>query len=391
MNYFSAKIKLTLELIIMWPFVRLGKVIGNFYALKTKHKVFFILPNRDIGGAPQVNLDILACLKDKNPVIIFTKKGLNNLFAEQYEQLGIKIIDIHHLIDNKLYHYINFIFRGIVATWIKKQDNAVVFGGECIFFYKIIPHLDAKTLKIDLCHLPTWVEYTKVFAPYIDTRVFSTNYLKKRTETEYQSTSVPSKFQSKLHFVESAIDIPQRSKNKNELLEIFFIGRGAPQKRVHLSAMIAKKCNELKIPAHFNFVGDVEKLIDTKDFPYCTFYGNIKEQDQMLQLYKKADVLLMTSKNEGLPVVVMQMMAMGKIIIATAVDAIPDYIIHEKTGYLISTEAEDEIVNVGTALVKHVLVNPERVNEIGNAARTFAIENFSKKKFCKAWTQIFKF
>ena len=38
-----------------------------------------------------------------------------------------------------------------------------------------------------------------------------------------------------------------------------------------------KKCYNKQLPVHFNFVGDVDKIIDPADYAYCSFYGNIKE------------------------------------------------------------------------------------------------------------------
>ncbi len=391
MNYVAAKRKLWLELVIMWPFVLIGRIIGFFKPLKTNHEIFFILPNMDIGGAPQVNLDLIACMKHKNPLVIFTKKGLNNLFEEHYRKLDVKIIDISGWIDNKFFHYVNFIFRGIVSSWISKQKKTVAFGGECIFFYKIVPHLSADILTVDLCHLPTWLNYTKAFAPYIDIRVFSTKYLLRRTEAEYTSTSVPTEYLNRLTFVESAIDIGEQQQNDGKELQVYSIGRGAAQKRVHLAAAIAKKCFEESLPVHFNFVGDVSSVIDVNDFPFCTFHGSIKDQGKMAQLYQQADVLLMTSKNEGLPIVVMQMLAMGKIIITTAVDALPDYIHHGKTGYLILATDEHDIIHEGTSLVKLIVEDPAKMKSVGVAARAMAVEKFSRESFCEAWGGIFGF
>ncbi len=48
----------------------------------------------------------------------------------------------------------------------------------------------------------------------------------------------------------------------------------------------------------------------------------------MNKIYNETDILLLTSAFEGLPVVVMMMMAYGRVVISTAVNGIPDYIKH---------------------------------------------------------------
>ena len=389
MMYDSARLKLKLELILMWPLILLGKIIGVAIPLKTHHNTFFLLPNQDIGGSPQVNLDLLACFIDKNPIVIFTKKGRNNLFAEHYKKLGIKTIDIHKWTDNKALHFLNIIVRGMITRWIHANKNVTVFGGECIFFYKVAPHLKASINKVELCHLPTWIGYTKAFAPYITTRVTSTAFLRRTILAEYGRSKVPAEYFEKIRFVENAIDIPALSNNKNNQLEVFFIGRGAPQKRIHLIGKIAKKANEASLPLHFNFVGDVENYIDKDDFFFCSFYGNVKDQTEMKNIYEKADVLLLTSKNEGLPVVVMQMMAMGKIVVSTAVDALPDYIEHDVNGYLLTSENEKKIVEEGLNIFSQICHHPEQSAQIGSNAREMAVEKFNRENFCKIWREIF--
>ncbi len=391
MTYEASKRKLAIELILMWPFVIVGKLIGHIFPLKTKHSIFFILPNRDIGGSPQVNLDLLACCLDKNPIVIFTKKANNNLFAEHYATSGVKVLDISQWIDHKWLHFINFIFRGIISTWVHANKEATVFGGECIYFYKLVPHLKNNINKVELCHLPTWISYTKAFAPFINQRVTSTAYLKRQIEAEYHNTSVPAEYLKNLLFVENAIDIPQLKKSNNERLEVFFIGRGAPQKRVHLIIEIAKKVKDSSLPIHFNFVGDVSDYANENDLPFCTFYGNVKDQDLMQEIYEKADLLLLTSKNEGLPVVVMQMMALGKVVIVTAIDALPDYITDKETGFLIHSKEETEIVKEAVTILKEIANNPIATETIQINARKLAVEKFNKKDFCTFWRKIFNF
>ena len=72
MTYTAAKRKLKVELTGMFPFVLLGKIAGHLFSLKTKHHVFLFFPNGDIGGSPQVNIDVSNCIKDKKPLIIFS-------------------------------------------------------------------------------------------------------------------------------------------------------------------------------------------------------------------------------------------------------------------------------------------------------------------------------
>ena len=102
MSYRSVKQKLFIEQLLMAPFVWLGKLYGTLFPLQTKHGAVLFFSNADIGGAPQVNIDITACIKDKKPLIIFSKYPRNNQFRDRFAIEGARIIDLHKKIDNKL-------------------------------------------------------------------------------------------------------------------------------------------------------------------------------------------------------------------------------------------------------------------------------------------------
>jgi glycosyltransferase involved in cell wall biosynthesis len=388
MSFRSVKRKLWHEQLLMMPFVWVGKLYGYLFPLKTNHGAVLFFSNGDIGGAPQVNIDITECIKDKKPLIIFSKFPRNNQFRERFNIEGARIIDLHKLIDKKLYHYINFFYRGVIVSWVKQQNIPVVLGGECLFFYKVIPHLPKKVTRIEVCHLDTWMEYTIGYIDDITTRVFSTEELRKKIENQYRQNQLPQSYFTKLFFADNAIDIPTNTPTVNAQMQVYFIGRGAAQKRVHLIAAIAEHAHKKNLSIHFNFVGDVDKVINTSNYPYCTFWGNVKDEAQMKHIYETADVLIMTSLFEGLPVVVMQMMAHGKPVISTAVNGIPDYIKHNENGLLIYSLEEESIIQEGLKHIELLQSNPHLRIEMGQKGRLLAIEKFSRNVFCKTYRKL---
>jgi L-malate glycosyltransferase len=388
MTYKKAKRKLSLEYAGMLPFVLLGKFFGILFPLKTRHNLFLFYPNADIGGAPKVNADISQCVKDVHPLIVFSKKANNNRFRELFNIEGVRVIDIHQYIDNKAFHFVNFFFRGIIASWINKAEKPAVFGGESIFFYKVIPHIRKDIPCIELSHLPTWVPYNIGFIDRIDKRIFSTLKLKEAVIKQYNENKIDKSFYERLYFYDNAINIPDYAPVKNDRLEVVFIGRGSPQKRVHLVAEIAKKLYETGSNAHFSFVGDVSTMINTHEFPFCKFYGNITDSVLMNQIYEKSDVLILTSAFEGLPLVVMTMMAYGKVVLSTAVNGIPDYITHMENGMLIHAIDEAKIIDEGAALIARLIDEPGLKERLGSKNREIAIEKFSKDVFCRRYREM---
>src|ERR1700744_1733033 len=179
MNYRTAVIKRNFELAGMFPFVMLGKIIGRIFRLKTKHHIFLFFPSADIGGSSKVNLDVTDCIKELKPLIIFSKKPKNNQFRDLFDIEGVRILDLHKYVDNKLYHFLNFFFRGVLASWINAAEKPVVFGGESLYFYKIISHVKDEAHCVELCHLDTWFNFSQAFIEYMDYRIFSSPSIKR--------------------------------------------------------------------------------------------------------------------------------------------------------------------------------------------------------------------
>jgi glycosyltransferase involved in cell wall biosynthesis len=388
MTYKAAVRKRNIELVIMFPFVVFGKLAGTLFPLKPQRNIFLFFPSSDLGGSIKVNADITECIKDKMPVIIFSKKPKNNQFRSLFEMEGVRIIDLHKYIDYKIYHFVNFFFRGVLAAWINKSERPVVFGGESLFFYKMLPHVKKSAKKIELCHLNTWINYSLAFAKYIDLRIFSTPKIKRDVEDIYNRNHLPRSYFDKLVFIDNKVDIPSIKETEHDILQVLYVGRGAPQKRVHLIAEIARQMHQAGERIQFSFVGDVENIIPADVREYVTLYGNVGNVKELHEIYMNSDVLILTSAYEGLPIVIMDMMARGKIVISTAVDGIPDYITHMENGLLITEKEETKIIQQGAELLKLLLTNAELKREMGRKSYHYAVKHFSGETFCQSYRKI---
>jgi L-malate glycosyltransferase len=389
MTYKTSLIKKNIELLLVWPIVLLGKIAGKIFTLKTKHSVFLFFYNADVGGGIKVNADILHCIKHKNPLVIFCKKPKNNKYIKLFEIDGIKIIYLDKYIDKKIFHFINIFFRGVIATWINNAENAIVFSGECIYFYKVLPHLKKNVKTIELCHVNKWLNYTQAFIKNIDVRIFSTQQIKRDVEAQYIREKIPSYFFEKLLFIDNKIDVQTFTATTNELLEVVFIGRNSPQKRVYLITKIAKKIQLLHKKIHFSFVGDLDEYEKTDLNEYCTFYGLINDEKKISEIYQKSDMLLLTSAFEGLPIVVMEMMARGKIVLSTAVSGIPDYITHKENGLLIFETDENKIMDEAVQLIIEIAENKKLKTAIEANAYQYASKKFDANLFDSTYQKLF--
>jgi colanic acid/amylovoran biosynthesis glycosyltransferase len=69
-----------------------------------------------------------------------------------------------------------------------------------------------------------------------------------------------------------------------------------------------------------------------------------RSPDEVAKLYELADIVLLTSHSEGIPLVLMEAMAHQKIVLAPAITGIPELVVDGKTGFLYRPGSLEEFV-----------------------------------------------
>ena len=101
-----------------------------------------------------------------------------------------------------------------------------------------------------------------------------------------------------------------------------------------------------------------------------------QEQGAVFKWWQQADVAVLTSENEGMPVCLMEAGACGVPAVATAVGGIPELIVHGETGLL--TPAGDARAFADAVL--DLLLHPDKSAAMGRAARARVKTKFSLAK-----------
>lgn len=109
-------------------------------------------------------------------------------------------------------------------------------------------------------------------------------------------------------------------------------------------------------------------------------------RERMASFYDQADVVVLTSRSEGIPLVLMEAMARGKIVLAPAITGIPELVIPGKTGFLYKAGSMDDFV-ARLLLIRSLMHAPEdsplegrQLDEIQHAARMQVRENFNRRR-----------
>jgi colanic acid/amylovoran biosynthesis glycosyltransferase len=129
-----------------------------------------------------------------------------------------------------------------------------------------------------------------------------------------------------------------------------------------------------------------------------TLLGHIA-REQMDSLYNRADVVVLTSRSEGIPLVLMEAMTRGKIVLAPAMTGIPELVSPGRTGFLYAPGSLEDFVarllfihSLMSALYPsqpHFLSAASQLDWIRHAARVQVRHKFNRKKNLQSFADSF--
>lgn len=380
-------IKRQIEDVIMFPFILLGKIIAMFQSNKKEYDIWFFFPFYHVGGAEKVHAQVAQALGNSNCIIYFTRRSHNDLFHEQFKSSGCTIKDISGYTDNKFIHFVNVIYRGIIAHRINRQQKRpVVFNGQCNFGYKISPWIKKRIPQVELIHSFNSFSWIRIpFLPFIHQTVMISKVRIENHLQQYRTLNIPARFNNRIRYIGNGIPIVGRPPLKtHSTIRVLYVGRATSEKRVHLVAEIAKAFKQTDPDAEFMFVGDAENILPQELHQYCLFHPFESDENKVRALYDAADILMIVSNTEGFPMVVMEAMARGCAIVATPVGDLPLHIKNEVNGFIFTTvDDENRLVAEGVEYIRRLKADTALrqsilANNIYYAETHFSLENFNK-------------
>lgn len=387
-------LKRLLEDLILWPFILLGTAKAKKTPLKEAYDIFFFFPFYHTGGAEKVHAQIAYAFSGKKAIIIFTRKSHNEGFRQLFIDSGHKVLDISSYTDDKSKYWNNLVWRGLVSEHINNQlVKPVVFNGQCNFAYKCSPWIKKDIPQLELIHSFNSFSQIRIpFLPFYRKTVMISQKAISDHRKQYQRIGVPEFYDSKIQYIRNGIPLPENPAPKvfpGLKLKVLYAGRGTPEKRVYLVARIAQQCRAKKLPIDFSYLGDVKPFLEEKLTDTGIFLGNISNTEEVNNVYRNADILIITSSEEGFPMVVMEAMSFGCIILATPVGDLPVHIQNEQQGFLFSTvDDEEKIVSEAIDYVEKLLINPSLCIKISADNMVYAREHFGLSKFEEAYQQL---
>ena len=392
MKFNSYILKRRIEDLLMLPLIGIGRLAALLKPLPRQYRIYFFFSFYHIGGAEKVHAQVANATGGNDCIIFFTRKSSNDLLRQVFVDSGCVIKDISRFTDNRWLYPLNIIFRGILSGYINRQSIPTsVFNGQCNIGYKISPWISSKVLQVELIHSLNTFSYIRIpFLPFINrTVMISTNRIGDHMELSRRK-GIPESFNDRVRYISNAIDVPAvlPAKQREELV-VLYAGRGGTEKRLHLVTRIAEEVNRQNALIRFEIMGDVSNILDPSSNPSIRFYGNVSDPALISKIYQRASILLLTSETEGFPMVIIEAMAHGGVIMSTPVGDIPRHVTMPANGLLFSTvKEEDQIVREATAFVIELAGDRDRLEKISATNRAYALASFDLPAFKEAYNRI---
>lgn len=357
----------------------------------TSHYFFF--PFHHIGGAEKVHLAVVNETIDK-PVVLFTKKSDAFGYKAEFEEKA-HCLDIWRLCWNPVF---KTLAAAIILRHINRLKNKTAIGANSQFYYEMLAL--QKTANDsnrwgDLVHAFVHPEErgSEHWALPVVGRLHFRIIIGERTridlQQQYEKNRIPSELLDRIFLIHNYVSpIDSRLPNEHSAPKIIYIGRGTPEKRVHLIGQIAQALQEYFPGLTIQALGDVQRGMPQEYYRYLVFCGVIPREEEVYRNLNNSDFLLLTSQREGMPMAVAEAMMCGTIPLACAVGNIPFILRDGHNGWLLPADDDALIVQKATSIIVDCWNNKALFNDIRLHATKDAIEHFSYATFHQRWQEL---
>jgi glycosyltransferase involved in cell wall biosynthesis len=367
-------------------------------------KILIIIPDfpenlEDIKGGVQSALANLlkgfAIINENIRVITFSRT-IKNEYLVNYSPT----IDIVYCKEASSFHLLNYVFKHsfIVKSHIRSFNPDLIhfaMGGICLttkifgLYHKKqlvtihgISFLEARLIKNLREKLAIYTnEFVEaLFIPNNIIHISNYSLQIKGITKKNRYTVIPNAVEPKY------FNIPLKEGTENRLL---YIGAIEQRKNILLLLKIMRVLIDTGKQFTLEVLGDFLSADYKKEVlncvheyqlsPFIKFYGWVS-QSTVIEVLGKADILVICSKQETLPMVIIEGMAAGKVVVSTDIGGIPEMVTNEETGFLYNLKNENKFAQIlGQLYNNNELTSKISCNAREKAFNTYRCDVVAKK------------
>jgi colanic acid/amylovoran biosynthesis glycosyltransferase len=284
----------------------------------------------------------------------------------------------------KIYAFFYTVEAFLLGRWMKKRAVRhlhVHFGGSVAtvamvaaeiwkFDYSLTIHGPEEFYEVDYCYLPRKIERAKFIFCISD---FCRSQLMKYCDPAHWD---------KMHVVRLGVDVEEfkpASRESDRPLQIVCVGRLVPAKGQHILLRAFSLLHAKGHEARLIFVGsgpDMDSLkreAAANGIAEQVIFRGALNHDQTRQQLQQADIFALASFAEGIPVALMEAMAMAIPCVSTNVAGIPELIRNDVEGLLVPASSVESMAGA----VESLLVGGDLRARLGTSARARVTERYN--------------
>jgi len=188
----------------------------------------------------------------------------------------------------------------------------------------------------------------------------------------------------------NAAPTPRAEMGTGETAIVGLIGRLAHSKGVDIFLEAAARVLATGAEARFVIVGEgddreeLERMIDElKIRDHVTMLGR---RDDMPSVYASLDIMVSASRQEGLPMAILEGMATGLPLVATTVGEVPTLVQEDRTGKLVPPEDAEQLAGA----IAELLHDPAKRAALGAAARRLIENEYSAQRMTDDYLRVYE-
>jgi glycosyltransferase involved in cell wall biosynthesis len=192
--------------------------------------------------------------------------------------------------------------------------------------------------------------------------------------------------------VDSATFAPRPFREHPETFELICVGRLVPAKGQHILLNAVHQLARDGRRLHLRLVGDgpdrasLEKMVNRHGLRDHVIFEGAVNQDRIRDLYRQADAFVLASFAEGIPVVLMEAMAMEIPCVTTFITGIPELIRDGLDGLLVPPSDVEALAGA----IGQLMDDPVLRRELGQQGRVRVMDKYDLTRNCARLAAIFQ-
>jgi len=327
-------------------------------------KIFQIVTLSGLGGAQSVVVNLSNALCKEHEVIVIAGEGDGNIFNLldcRIKRIHISFLkkNISPIFDIMTLFYFFILYIKYKPDIIHLHSSKTGILGRLVFPKRKIIYTVHGFDSIRLAH-SKYLNLEKHFQQYCKSIIAVSRYDESNLHLENISNNVKC--------IHNGI-VPPVSINKYKKT-VLCIARNSKQKRFNDFVSTAKILHQYA----FFWIGNKDYIPDLPENVFCL--GNIQSAGKFNQL---ADIFMLPSNYEGLPIVIIEAMSYGKPVVASNVGGINEIIINGENGYVVDNDPKQFAEKIEYILENNAVYTMFSENALKRFNSELTIKNMLKK------------